>query len=624
MAQETDTRRTFVVFAVLPVAAAWLLARPYIGLRHDGELYRAVMLHLRPEVLSQDLFFQFGSQDRYTIVAPLLATLYRHFGMGESQMVLIAPGQLAVLWAALLLLRRWGVDAIGCTLGVAAICVMSHNYGGWNIFSFSERFVTGRVFAEPLALAALVAIERRRARLGLAALAAAMLFHPLVAIPVVVFAWGVLVARDRRWAWALVGVPVVVALALAGIPPFAALLQTFDAKWLEAVQKANGQVLVLSWPREDWVTLFFDCAVVWAASRLFPAGKLLLRVAVIATLALVAISAVGADLLHNVLLTQVQVWRAHWVTHLLSLAFLPVVLWRTLNRDDLRSQILVLSVMALAVATNVRYDSGTMLAVWTALALWLYASQSPVEMRLLKAARLATGIALVGTAVLVLVATAGQLYAARGNTLSPSNILLLLMTMPVLSLPLMFVLLRAQRRGGAAAAGALALVVAGIAFATAHWDQRPVWTRYIESHLFQQHPFEKIIGPTQQVLWWEQLAAVWAVLHRPSYYSGQQGAGLLFNRETALEHRRRGGVTGVIQMQRDACDVMRAVGFNADPNIPCWPTESAVEHVCSAPAGPDFIILDRPLMRGVVAKWSPELGTGSNPTYYLHDCKQIR
>ncbi|HEY8359197.1 MAG TPA: hypothetical protein VIL30_17245, partial [Ramlibacter sp.] len=146
-AQATDTRRTFAVFAVLLVLAVWLLARPYIGLRHDGELYLGqVLLHLRPEVMLHDIFFQFGSQDRYTIVAPLLAPLYRQFGMAESQIVLVGLGQLAVLVTALALLRHWGLDAISCTLGVAAICVMSHNYGGWNIFSFSERFVTGRIF----------------------------------------------------------------------------------------------------------------------------------------------------------------------------------------------------------------------------------------------------------------------------------------------------------------------------------------------------------------------------------------------------------------------------------------------------------------------------------------------
>jgi hypothetical protein len=50
----------------------------------------------------------------------------------------------------------------------------------------------------------------------------------------------------------------------------------------------------------------------------------------------------------------------------------------------------------------------------------------------------------------------------------------------------------------------------------------------------------------------------------------------------------------------------------------------AIEEVCGARGGPDFIVMDRPLERGLVAKWSPDAAPGSNWNYYLHDCKQIR
>ncbi|HEY8361222.1 MAG TPA: hypothetical protein VIL30_27525, partial [Ramlibacter sp.] len=467
-------------------------------------------------------------------------------------------------------------------------------------------------------------IERRRILLALLALGGAMLFHPLVVIPVIVMAWVVLVVRDRRWAWALLAVPAVLALALAGVRPMAALLQFYDAPWWEAVTKANGQVLVLTWPREDWVLLAFDCAVLWVAARAFPSAGLMLRVAAAATVVLAGISALGGDLLHNVLITQLQVWRAHWVSHLLSLALLPAMLLRTWRRDDLRAQTLVLATMAVAVATNARYPNDIYLAGWAAFALWLHVVRGPVEVRVLKIARIATVVALVGTCILVVASTGGQLYAARGNHLSASNIVLLAMTLPALSLPVLLYLLRAQQRGGAPAAAAVAVVLAAIAFGAAHWDQRPPWTRYVEEHLFTEHPFEKLIGPTQQVLWWEQSHAVWALLHRPSYYSGAQGAGLLFNRETALEHRRRASVVGPMSLQRDACDVMAAIGFPNQTGKPCWPTIEAVEEVCRGVRGPDFLVMDRVLDRGLVAKWSAEVSPGNHWTYYLHDCKQIR
>ena len=139
-----------------------------------------------------------------------------------------------------------------------------------------------------------------------------------------------------------------------------------------------------------------------------------------------------------------------------------------------------------------------------------------------------------------------------------------------------------------------------------------------------QPAFDKLIAPSQQVLWWEESLGAWAALHRPSYYSGQQGAGLLFNRETALEHLRRGRVVGSIQLQRDTCDVMSALAIGPKDDTPCWPTMPAIEQVCGAERGPDFIVLDRRLERGAIAQWTPDLVSGPDPTYYLHDCKQIR
>jgi hypothetical protein len=346
----------------------------------------------------------------------------------------------------------------------------------------------------------------------------------------------------------------------------------------------------------------------------------LLRASALATAGLCVLSLVAADGLHNVLLTQLQLWRAHWISHLLVLAFLPILLLRTWRKDDAIAQIVVLAVAAAAVSVNVRYASTTMFTLWSGFALWLHLKRPPIAPRVLHAARWATIAALAGVSLLILVETGRQLAKARGMDLGSTFVLLIFMTMPMLSLPAILALLHAWRRGGWMAGGAFALAAAGAVLGIVQWDQRPPWIRFVETRLQQEHPWEKLIAPHEQVLWWEESYTVWGLLHRSSYYSVAQGAGLLFNRQTAIEHQRRAAVTGAIQLQRDVCDLM--AGLQPDTvDGECWPTFEAVEYACQGDDLLRFVILNRKLPRGLIAEWTP--GPGS-PPFYLHDCKQIR
>ncbi len=66
--------RTQGVLGFLLVCLAWLLVRPYQGVRHDAILYLDQALHLlHPDIFARDLFFSHGSQDRFTLVTPSLA-----------------------------------------------------------------------------------------------------------------------------------------------------------------------------------------------------------------------------------------------------------------------------------------------------------------------------------------------------------------------------------------------------------------------------------------------------------------------------------------------------------------------------------------------------------------------
>ena len=286
------------------MCALWLLARPYVGLRHDGILYAGqALLQLLPETMSRDIFFEFGSQDRFSLVSRALAGLYARWGVDVVQIMVPTLCQLALMVAAYWLLRslpmqeRW--------LGLAAVAVMSHIYGGYAIFSFGERFLTGRTLAEPLAFAALILLMHGRWLLAGLCVCAAALLHPLVALPVIVIGWVHLCLQDRRWAWAALSMAVPLALGVAGVVPFAGLFETFDESWWAAVVKHNGHVLVSLWLVADWQIVVLDLAVLAGASRIL-AGPIagLARATLIGSIVLICVSAIGADLFRNVLVTQ--------------------------------------------------------------------------------------------------------------------------------------------------------------------------------------------------------------------------------------------------------------------------------------------------------------------------------
>src|SRR5262249_10805132 len=197
---------------------------------------------------------------------------------------------------------------------------------------FAEDFLTGRSFAEPAVLLALVAWSRRRTAWALALFVFALAMHPLIALPGIVIAWLMRVHTDRRWAWlALLALPIV-GLGVAHVAPFDGLLRFYDPDWWDDVSTLNKQVLLGEWGYLDWQSIAVDPFLLWFALR---HGEhrlaLLARAALWATPGLLAVSILGVDLGHNVLLTGLQPWRVLWITHLLALACLPIFVhshWR--------------------------------------------------------------------------------------------------------------------------------------------------------------------------------------------------------------------------------------------------------------------------------------------------------
>ena len=612
----------------LVVLGVFMMARPYNGLRHDGILYLGqALLQLWPGVFSRDVFFQYGSQDAFSVASLLLSRLYLHVGLDVVHLVLPFIAQLALfavawqLMSALQPLERW--------LGLAAIASASHVYGGYAIFAFGERYLTGRTFAEPMTLWALALTQSSAPRrvLALPALLLAGAFHPLVTLSGAVVAWAYLVLEDRRWAWAgLIGL-VPLAAAAMGVTPFDALLRTFDAEWFASVVKNSPHLFLSMWNRGDWQIVCFDMAVLAVAGWLLPEGVArLAKATLLASVTMLVLSFVLVDQVHNVLVTQLQPWRVLWIAHLLMIALGPALtmsLWRKAPGGRLAAMALVLA----AAAVNAGWPMSWIFMGWAMGTAVLMHRGVVLSQAMHHLTMIATGVA----AMALSVSAAAKLVrlSMQGNDVASSiqfMVMAAAMT-PVLSVGVAAVLLRINLRNSRRVAAAVALTATFmLAVGIWHWDHRSEWSKYLESSLERTHPFAQRIPADAQVYWHEDLAASWAVLRRASYFSAPQAAGLVFNRGTAVDFAGRQKAFAKLLLQESICDFVDALKSVTEKptGSDCHPTTEVVAEICKSESRLGYLVFKFPLERAVIDKWIFQPQTGKPTMYYLHDCIHLR
>lgn len=610
---------------IVALVGLWLLARPYSGVRHDGVLYLGqIYLQLDPTVFARDLFFAFGSQDRYTLFSRLGSWAHAALGLERSQFLILLFGHVLLLVATAWLLKAL-VSVPQRVLGLIALAVMPHFYGGMGIFSFAETFVTARTLAEPLGVLALACLVHGHRLWAFTAVLASALMHPLMALPVLAIGWVFLMLTDRRWAWLLVPIAGVVAgLVAIGFGPFGNLARRYDPDWLAIVRQTNSFVLPLTWSLGSWALTLAVLGFLHVSAGVLPPvlGKLARSVAWTGAL-LLSLSIVGGDILANILLTQLQLWRVLWVAHLVALALLPAVLLRLLTFGGAWPTAAA-GILAAAVALTAEWTTSPIVLAW-ALGLCLLAKAHPSvvqarEWRLLRHASLAV---LVLISVLLTASNLRQL-TSKGVDLDLSVILWALSTTPVLMLAAgAYALARGQRWSRPRLLG-LTLAAAMMVIGGSQWDRRTDTQRIIEARPAVAHPFALKIAPQSQVYWRDSLNHTWAMLGRVSYFTDHQGSGVLFERKTALEFERRRQLFSKLSFQREICMMLAGLEQNAGWNEECVPDLELLTEVCRAERGPDYLVFPFKLAVGAIESWTLSPGDAPSTTFHLHDCAQLR
>jgi hypothetical protein len=611
--------------AALWIVALYFVCNPYRGVRHDAVLYFGQMqLHLTPGWMQGDLFFLSNSQDHYSLFSTIFAPVLQAVGLSSAEIALLLGLHALFLLAAWQLTAGMPATTRWCALGLAL--VLPRFYSPNQRFAFIEPFLTARTLAEPFVLMALAWLLRGRLAVALVALAVATLGHPLIALPAWLIGWRLLCAQDKRWNWAVLLVLPVGVLSWLQVAPFGALAHSYDADWFSTVKLADSFVFVTSWQVAALEQLAFDAGLLWLCARdtSTPLGRLA-RATLIVTIGCVVVSAIGVDLLHNILLTQLQLWRAMWIAHLvamLSLAPLLSGLWKQGGKGRLA----VFAVLLGAVTVGSTLHTGWVAGLVAFGAVALAHSRVVVGKAVLWIGIAACIVAAVLISGVVAVSQLDQLTRGQDTGILigrasavPSTLSALMLCVALLGLwPLL--------RPGAIAAACSSIVVAALLLAgISQWDQRNDWSRYVEQNQGQPHPFQALIPADKTVYWPDELLASWALLGRQSYYNLPQMSGTLFSRETSVTGMERWHSVAPLVIQSKLCRSIAASGMTRTTLSDCKPTDVAVHDVCHlSQAHPDFIVLNSRVEAPPLASWTHASADSSEPTeHYLYACSNF-
>lgn len=614
--------------AAFGVAALWLLSRPYRGVRHDGLLYLGEALNrLLPERFANDLFLHSGMQDRFSVFSVLLAPLVSALGIGAAELGVLAACHLLFALAAWKLTEDWPSRPLRWGL-LAFVVAMPHTYGGLGEFGYAEPFLTARSVAEPFALFALWQLMRGRiaVAIGLAVVSAA--FHPLIVLPLIVVGWVLLVMRRRTWAWLGAAFAVVPLLAVAGVAPFSNLLQSFDPRWLQVVRSVNPQVFAASYTRLDWAPLAFDVLVLTLLLRSprAPVGVArLARATLVAAAALMGLWVVGADLLHDVLLTQLQLWRIQWPLHLLATMTLPCVLIDAWNRGAL-GRWLAASLGVACVAVGANWNTG-----WACVA-WALATVAVEHFGLKVSDRIAKGAALASCAGMVVISgqvahQTLQAIHAQPHIVRDTGFLMVAAGLPLVAALLVLGFQRLLAAGPRMQLVAAVAAVLGVAIGVRTWDQRSDWQRRLEDRFRAGSPvFDAQVPSGAAVFWDDELAVPWLLGLRGEFYAQAQGSSVVFDRELSLVLAQRVEMLDGLDVQRGLCRKLQELTGAPGAQPPACPaTVPLVTDICHTAGHPDYLVFREPMATPPLAQWND--GVPGDPrgrlSYHLYSCAQF-
>jgi hypothetical protein len=532
------------VALALVIGALWALMHRYQGFSRDAHLYAVQALaKIHPGLLS-DLYFQNNSQDRFTIFSPLYAFFIAVLGLNQAALVLFATCTAWFLGAAWALAREVsGKDVPWLT--VAALIITIGSYGAYDVFHFSEDYLTARSLAEALIVTSLYCYSRGLTYIGLGAAIVALFVHPLMALPGLLLLISLMLPIRLAVIGAAAGVlgTFLVSISATTIPAISHVFTVIDATWLEIVRERSRFLLIQQWSLGDWQSNsrpFLSLTISYLALQGARARKLCAAAALVGATGL-AIASISSLIGPIAVFVAGQAWRWTWITGFVSvLLLIPTAM--TLYKDEKCGPICAL----LLIAGWTFSEINPLACISVSLAFYL--ARNRISNRAVQYLRWGS---ILLAAVMVIWITGNSWTFASPTFDFRSEPLLLQRTRNVfgLQLPALFFVWALWYWIVRARSAVFLLILCAALIAPCVFLLHASFTQSRSkgptAEVDEFAEWEKIIPSTGNVYVWDDKDSPvfsWLTLQRPSYLSVDQSAGVIFSRATALEVKRRSEV----------------------------------------------------------------------------------
>ncbi|NVN11065.1 DUF2339 domain-containing protein [Nguyenibacter vanlangensis] len=584
---------------VLLVLVLWGAARPYGGIIGDARLYTLQALsHMMPGRFNDDLFLHYGSQDRFSAFSYLYSPFLHTFGVGYGSLAFCLLG--CLLWLGGVATLATGLFRDRASAIPAIVTAVAIQFGGGTLVRPGEPILTPRLFAEAVSLFALGAMLRGRNGLAALLLLLSLAIHPLMTSgAIAAFFLYHAMRRPVLWLAGAGAASIVIALAFSGVEPFVRLTVRMDGAWLVSASTLDPQCFITEWGATYWLPLVGSFALLLAAMRYAQRRERRFLAAIaMAALGGIALTALGGDLLHNVLIIDIQAWRALWLLNLV-VYLLGGMLWARVIRAGWANPTGVPAVLGFtygllilaSFAPAAGFAAAPMAILACLLSLYEHRYCRPVSGLCRILARLVVACCLA-------FALLGLHYVMR--TQDPFWRPLYGIGLATLALwGLWQVRGESASRRGRIGVTVLAGILAPLT--VMNWDQSTPWQRFIDKG--QAPPaLTRLLPPEGPVYWDGDVTVPWLVLRRSSYFSCEQGAGILFSRATAAAFRQR----------FDTLSRLHTLDFDLPPyctlgkNQRVLPLRRAdLAMVCAASPGLSALIVTRQAIDDPGAAWTP-------------------
>jgi hypothetical protein len=607
---------------LLTAVATWSLLRGYHGLLGDAQLYAFQALSRIHPALAHDLYLQNTSQDQFTIFSPVYACFIGLLGIepaARSLTLLFTIWFLAAAWDAV----RTLTNREGAWLAIICLLIIDGSYGGSGVFRLLDPFLTARLPAEALVATSVACLLRGSKILAASTAAAALLIHPLIALPGVLLLICLVVPIRASLLGAAAGVIAGLLLACAAVflPSMAKLLPVMDPTWLNIVQERSQFLFLRLWSFRDWeinARPFFYLALIAFAARDDRVRKICVAGFIVGATGLVL--ALAADAVGPVaILVQGQAWRWVWISVFVGALLLPAAVMHIWQDGDCGPLCAVLLILGVTLSS----ENGTA-CVSLALILWLMRPHLPL--RAVPVLRLIFfGLVLAVVAWMAVRAwdLASPMFHEPGASAAAQLRDFFALKIPAV-LGTSFIWWGLRNWTGLRAPTLLCfglLCLSIFALPVAFKQYRSLAS---DAEVSEFSDWSGVIPPTSTVIVAPARDVgtfVWFTLQRPNYLTVDQSAGVVFSRATALEVQRRSQILlPVMDASWKIRSGLRAAASGKHRDAPSRPmTAASLSQICSD-AQLGFVISLQHVGFDSLTHKNPGPWKG----WDLYDCRQVR